>query len=189
MSVAAARAAEILTQLSPPMRLTAYAELVRRGSEGVTIAELAYALDAPVPQAGETLARLVGAGLATGTGTGVYRAVPDALREAAAGLDRAQPVSALLAEYPQLRSYFAHGRLTALPPSLGERYEQIGELVVRFLALDALCGEDEVNRRLAAITDDVAGVRRMLVDTGWLSRDRAGSTYGPGRPVPQHAAG
>ena len=48
----------------------------------------------------------------------------------------------------------------------------------------AWCDEDEINRRLAAVTDDVAGVRRMLVDTGWLERDRAGTTYGPGRPLP-----
>ena len=59
----------------------------------------------------------------------------------------------------------------------------------RFLALDGLCDEDEINRRLSAVTDDVAGVRRMLVDTGWLERDRAGTTYGPGRPLPDPVTG
>jgi hypothetical protein len=184
MSADAARAAEILGQLATQERLSAYAELVRRGAEGATIAELAYIVDLPVQKAGETLARLVGAGLATGTGNGVYRAVPGALREAAAAVEALMPISALLKEYPQLRGNFAHGRLTGLPPTMGERYELIGELFARFLALDGLYDEDQINARLAVVTDDVAGVRRMLVDTGWLERDRAGTTYGPGRPLP-----
>jgi DNA-binding IclR family transcriptional regulator len=187
MSAEAARAAEILAQLSSPPRLIAFTELIRRGQEGATIAELAYLLDVKAPQAGELLARLVGAGLATGFGDGVYRADQSALREAAAAVDRTQPISVLLRDYPQLRGFFAHGRLTGMPPTMSDRYQQIGELVARFLALDGLCDEDAVNRRLAALTDDVAGLRRMLVETGWVERDRAGTTYGPGRPLPQEA--
>nr|WP_296073739.1 DUF2087 domain-containing protein [uncultured Actinoplanes sp.] len=182
MSADAAHAAEMLSQLSSPARLAAYAELVRRGAEGATIAELAYPLDLPIAKAGETLARLVGAGLATGTGNGIYRAVPGVLRSAAAAIDRMQPIAPLLSEYPQLKGYFSHGRLTSLPPTMSERYQQIGDLLLRFLALDGLCDEDELNRRLAAVTDDVAGVRRMLVDTGRLQRDRAGTTYGTALP-------
>ena len=185
MSADAARAAEILSQLSSRPRLSAYAELARRGQEGVTIAELAYTIDVPVQTAGETLARLVGAGLATGTGNGVYRAVPGALREAAAAVDKLQPIAPLLAGYPQLRANFTHGRLTTLPPTMGERYQLLGELLARHLALEGLHDEDAINSRLGEVTDDVAAVRRMLVDTGWLERDRAGTTYGPGRPIPQ----
>lgn len=184
MSAEAARAAELLAQLANPPRLIAYAELVRRGQEGATIAELAYLLDVPAAKAGETLARLVGAGLATGTGNGVYRVDPGALREAAAAVDRSQPIARLLARYPQLRGNFAHGRLVELPPTMSERYEQVGELVARHLALHQLCDEDTVNHRLAELTDDVAGLRRLLVETGWLERDRAGTTYGPGRALP-----
>ncbi|WP_097321553.1 DUF2087 domain-containing protein [Paractinoplanes atraurantiacus] len=184
MSADAARAAEMLAQLAVPQRLAAYAELIRRGPEGATIAELAFTIDVPVQKAGETLARLVGAGLATGTGNGVYRADASALREAASAVDALQPIAPLLRHYPQLRGNFAHGRLTTLPPTLGERYELIGELFARFLALDGLYDEDHINTRLAQVTDDVAGVRRMLVETGWLERDRAGTTYGPGRPLP-----
>jgi len=182
-SADAARAAEILAQLAVPLRLAAFADLVRRGKEGASLAELAYALDVPVPQAGEACARLTGAGLATGTGNGIYRADLDAVRQAVAAVDRMQPITPLLAEYPNLRGFFAHGRLTALPPTMSDRYQQIGELFARFLALDGLYDEDEINRRLAEVTDDVAGVRRMLVETGWLERDRAGTTYGPARPL------
>ncbi|HEY0000096.1 MAG TPA: DUF2087 domain-containing protein, partial [Actinoplanes sp.] len=184
MSADAARAAEILSQLSSPVRLAAFAELVRRGQEGATIAELAYPLDVKIPEAGETLARLVAAGLATGTGNGVYRASPGALREAAAAVDRLQPITPLLTGYPQLKGYFTHGRLSSMPPTLSDRYQLLAELITRFLALDGTHDEDEINRRLSAVTDDVAGVRRMLVDTGWLQRDRAGATYGPARPLP-----
>lgn len=181
MSLEAARAADVLASLSSPVRLSAFAELTRRGKEGATIAELAYTIDVPVPQAGDALARLVGLGLATGTGNGVYRVRPDGLRQAAAAVDRLQPISPLLADFPELKGYFSHGRLSSLPPTLSERYTRMGELLTRFLALDGLHDEDEINRRLAPITDDVASVRRMLVDTGWLERDSAGTTYGVGR--------
>jgi hypothetical protein len=183
MSIEAARAAEVLAQLSVPVRLLALAELVRRGKEGASLGELSYAMDLPLAEVGDACARLVGLGLATGTGNGFYRARPERLRDAADAVDRLQPITALLADYPQLRGNFSHGRLTGLPPTLSDRYELIGELIARFLALDGLYAEDEINRRLAAVTDDVAGTRRMLVDTGWLERDRAGTTYGPGRPV------
>ncbi len=184
MSREAAHAAEILAQLSAPTRLLALAELVRRGRDGATLAELADALGVPLPKAGDACARLVALGLATGSGSGPYRAHPAALRDAAAAVDRLQPIDHLLADYPELRGAFAHGRLVALPPTLSDRYHLIGELISRFLDLDGLHDEHEINRRLAAVTDDVAGVRRMLVDTGWLERDRAGTTYGPGRPLP-----
>lgn len=182
-SADAARASEVLAQLAVPARLAAFAELVRRGAEGATLAELAYALDVPVQQAGEACARLTGAGLATGSGNGIYRAQIGAVREAALAVDKLQPVTPLLAEYPQLKSFFAHGRLTSLPPTLSDRYQLIGEMLARFLALDGIYDEDEINRRLSAVADDVAGVRRMLVETGWLERDRAGANYGPGRTV------
>jgi DNA-binding IclR family transcriptional regulator len=187
MSVEAARAAEVLAQLSVPVRLLALAELVRRGKEGASLGELSYAMDRPLPEVGDACARLVGLGLATGSGNGFYRARPEALRDAADAVDRLQPITALLADYPQLRGNFSHGRLTTLPPTLSDRYERLGELLARFLALDGLYAEDEINRRLATVTDEVAGTRRMLVDTGWLERDRAGTTYGPGRPLPEHA--
>ncbi|MEV6350228.1 DUF2087 domain-containing protein [Actinoplanes sp. NPDC051851] len=184
MPAEATRAAELLTQLSNPARLRAFAELVRRGKEGSTLAEMSFLLEITKPEAGEALGRLTGLGLASGTGDGVYRAKPEVLREAAQALVATQPISPLLREYPQLKSFFAYGRLTSLPPTMSERYQQIAELLARFLAVDGLLTEDEVNRRLAAIADDVAAVRRMLVETGWLERDRAGSTYGAGRSLP-----
>ncbi|MEV4642672.1 DUF2087 domain-containing protein [Actinoplanes sp. NPDC049548] len=181
MSREAARAADVLAQLSAETRLLTLAELVRRAPDGAAVGELRWALDLPLAKVGDACARLVALGVATGSGDGYYRARLEGLREAAAAVDRQQPIAGLLAEYPQLRGNFSHGRLTSLPPTLGERYDLLGELLSRFLDLDGLYDEDEINRRLAEVTDDVAAVRRMLVDTGWLERDRAGTTYGAGR--------
>lgn len=188
MSREAAHAAEILAQLAAPARLRVLAELARHGRDGATPAELAGSLGLPLPAIGDACARLVALGLAFGAGEGTYRARLDGLRDAAAAVDRLQPIDSLLADYPQLRGNFAHGRLTSLPPTLGERSPLIGELFARFLDLDGLHDEHDINRRLAAVTDDVAGVRRMLVDTGWLHRDRAGTAYGLGRPLPERVA-
>ncbi|MFI7024348.1 DUF2087 domain-containing protein [Micromonospora sp. NPDC049900] len=182
MSAEAAHAAEILAALAAPERLRALAELTRRGEDGLTVHQLAEALDIPAPKAGAALARLHAIGVVTGTG--VYRARLDALRESAADLDRQQPISHLLVIYPELRSFFAHGRLTSVPPTMSRRWELLAEMLVRFLDLDGPCDEDEINRRLSAVTDDVAGARRMLVDAGWLERDRAGTTYGTSRTLP-----
>jgi hypothetical protein len=184
MSAAAARAAEILTHLSHPDRLAVLAELSRRGADGGTIGEVAQSLEWPVTRVGDACSRLVGIGVATGTGNGTYRARLDGLCEAAVDVGRAQPIARLLVAYPELKSYFAHGRVQELPPSLSERSDLMGELLTRFLDLDGLCDETEINTRLAEVTDDVAGARRMLVETGWLERDRAGTTYGLGRQLP-----
>src|SRR4051794_19197092 len=184
MSAAAARAAEILTHLSHPDRLAVLAELSRRGADGATIADLAQSLGLPVTRVGDACSRLVGIGAATGTGNGTYRARLDGLRDAAADVARAQPIARLLVAYPELKPNFAHGRIKELPPTMSDRSELMGELLARFLALDGLYGEAEINARLAEVTDDVAGARRMLVETGWLERDRAGTTYGLGRPLP-----
>jgi hypothetical protein len=68
---------------------------------------------------------------------------------------------------------------------MSDRYQQIAELFARFLAVDGVLTEDQVNRALAVVADDVAAVRRMLVETGWLDRDRAGTSYGSARPLPR----
>ncbi|MEU4161537.1 DUF2087 domain-containing protein [Actinoplanes sp. NPDC026670] len=187
MSVEAAHAAGLLMLLSHPVRCRAFAELARHGKDGVTIFEMSIHLDVPQTEAAELLGRLVGAGVATGTGNGYYRVRDGVLREAAQALDRVQPVGPLLSEYPQLKSFFAHGRLKSLPPTLSERAQQMAELFARFIAVDGVLTESEVNDRIARAADDVAAVRRMLVESGWLERDRAGTSYGSARPLPTTA--
>ena len=170
--------------LSHPLRVRAFAELARHGKDGVTIFEMSLHLDVPRPEVAELLGRLVGAGVATGTGNGTYRVRDGVLREAAQALVRVQPIAPLLKEYPQLTSYFTHGRLASLPPTLSDRSRQMAELFARFIAVDGILTEQEVNERIAVAADDVAAVRRTLVETGWLERDRAGTFYGSARPLP-----
>jgi DNA-binding transcriptional ArsR family regulator len=184
MSVAVrGKAAEMLSQLSNPTRLLVLAELVRRGDGGATLSELATALELPVAKLGDACSRLLSLDAAGRTGDGRYVARLAGLREISQSLDETQPISVWLAEYPKLRGLFSHGRLIALPVLYGDPYWQLAEVLARFVALDGPVDEPEINRRLSAVTDDVAKIRRMLVDTGWFERDRAGTTYRPSRPV------
>jgi hypothetical protein len=184
MSVAVrGRAAELLSHLSNQTRLLVLAELARRGEDGATLSELAAALDLPVPKLGDACARLLSVHAATRMPDGRYVARLAGLREASAALDDLQPISALLDEYPKLRSVFSHGRLVSLPVLYGDAYWQLAEMLARFVALESPVDEADINRRLSAVSNDVALLRRMLVDTGWLARDKAGTTYEPSRPV------
>ena len=81
-----------------------------------------------------------------------------------------------------LRSFVVDGRLTALPTSQGKKR----------IVLDVICqdfepglrfSEREVNLRLRRWHDDVASLRRWLVDLGYLDRD-AGEYWRSGGPVP-----
>jgi hypothetical protein len=174
-------AAELLSQLSTPARLLVLAELVRRGDEGATLGELASALELPIPKLGDACSRLLGLA-AISCIDGRYVARLAGLREASRALDQQQPIAPLLAEYPKLRGAFSHGRLVTIPTLFSDGYFALAEMLARFVALDRPVDEAEINRRLSGVTDDVAKIRRMLVDLGWLARDKAGIAYEPSRP-------
>lgn len=115
-------------------------------------------------------ASLVGAGLA----------VEHAARGLAAS---AAPFERLLAERPVRRTtgperfLRADGRIDRYPAQAAER----GALLR--LVADAAFDEDEelderaVNERLERFADDVATLRRYLVDAGLLERTRSGTSY------------
>lgn len=80
-----------------------------------------------------------------------------------------------------LRSFVRDGRLTALPTAEGKKR----------ILLDVICqdldpgerySEAEVDLRLRRWHDDVASLRRWLVDLGYLDRD-AGQYWRSGGPV------
>ena len=52
----------------------------------------------------------------------------------------------------------------------------------RILVDDERLTEREINERLAAIVDDVAAIRRYLVDEGLIERTRSGTEYALARP-------
>jgi hypothetical protein len=70
-----------------------------------------------------------------------------------------------------LRSFFdADGRLVTVPARRGKRLVVLDHLAQRFEPGERY-SETEVNNRLRSAHDDVATLRRHLVDEGFLSRE------------------
>jgi len=177
-TLARARAAELLSQLSHPLRLSILGELTRRAAAGqrpLAVAEIAAALDAPIRKVADAVSRLHSISLLERVDQG-YTARPATLREAADELDAENPLTELLADTPRLRGVFTHGRLVTLP-DLSIHGHDLAMLLGRLIDFDGAVDEAEINRRIAIVSDDVAQLRRLMVDEGVLVRDRAGTTY------------
>ncbi len=170
-------AAEILSTLGEPSRLRVLAELARCGPDGTGLSELAVTLGLPAKVVGASVARLVAVGLVVRVGSS-YCAQLAEMRDTASELDRMNPVNDLLDDYPRLKGVFSHGRLVS-NPELSVHGHDLAVLVGRLVGLTEPAGESEVNRRLAEIGDDVAMLRRLLVDEGVWQRDPAGAAYQP----------
>ncbi len=78
---------------------------------------------------------------------------------------------------------FTHGRLVTLP-DVSIHGHDLAMLLGRLIDFDGAVDEAEINRRLAVVSDDVAQLRRLMVDEGVLVRDRAGTTYEMATPAP-----
>jgi len=172
------RAAELLASMAHPVRIAILAQLSRRAEEGqrpLGVSEIAAAVDVPVREAAEAVSRLYAMGLVERVGQ-AYTARLSALRDAATALDEEHPVTALLDRAPRLRGVFTHGRMVTLP-DLTVHGTELARLLGRLIAFDGAVDEPEINRRLAVVSDDVAHLRRLLVEEGVLYRDRAGTTY------------
>lgn len=73
--------------------------------------------------------------------------------------------------------FLRDGRLVVFPATQGDRFEVFSWLVAQILERGEEVDEVEVNARLARFYDDVARLRRFLVDAGLLERARDGSVY------------
>jgi len=177
-TLARARAAELLSQLSHPLRLSIVGELTRRAADGgrpLSIPEIAAALDAPIRQVADAVSRLHGIGLLERIDQ-TYAVRLATLRDAADDLDAENPLTDLLADAPRLRGVFTHGRLVTLP-DLSIHGRDLATLLGQLIDFEGAVDEAEINRRLTVVSDDVALLRRLMVDEGVLVRDRAGTTY------------
>jgi len=187
---ARAHASELLSQLSDPVKLAIVADLGRRAADGrrpLLVAEIAAAVDVPIRDAAEAVSRLYALGVVERVGY-AYRARLASLRDASAALDAEHPVQALLAGAPRLRSAFSHGRLVA-PPNLVQNGTELARLLGELIAFEGTVPEAEINRRLAVVTDDVAALRRLMVEEGVLSRSADGTAYALTEPAtPARAA-
>lgn len=70
-----------------------------------------------------------------------------------------------------------NGRVLTYPSRPEVRSELLRLLAARAFAAGEVLDEREVNDRLAAFADDIALLRRYLVDGGILERTRSGSAY------------
>ena len=172
------RAAQQLSALADPQRAALLSGALRLASstQGCTVAALAADQGTDLRTAARHLAALEAAGLVSVREHHV-RPRLEALEQTAADLLAALPVTALLAQDRALGRLFRHGRLTGLPVlARVEERARLAALLVRLLPPDRSLTEPEVNAALAEVADDVAAVRRFLVEEGRLTRD-AGRDY------------
>lgn len=76
-----------------------------------------------------------------------------------------------------IERYLRDGRIDRYPSNAAERRELLEVVARRALRPGEALSEQEINGRLAAFADDVALLRRRLVDEGLVERTRSGSSY------------
>jgi hypothetical protein len=177
-------AARLIGSLGAPARLRVAAAVILGAG---TAAEVRSATGLDTRTVHRELDRLVAAGVIQATGTdGRFEARIEDLAAAARELARAgaaQPSREppVTPEEKVRRAFFKDGRLISIPAQHSKRL-----IVLDVLAQEFEPGrrypEREVNRRLRGWNDDVAALRRYLVDEGFMEREhgeywRAGGSF------------
>lgn len=116
--------------------------------------------------------------LSTLTRTGLVTDVDGRLR-ADGGVFTAALAASAAPKRPQGLDRFldADGKIAVYPADKTVRAQLLTQIAARALPADEVLTEREVNERLSPFTDDVAVLRRYLVDQGELERTRSGSEY------------
>ena len=143
-----------------------------------TTAELVAATGLDVRAVTDAVSRLVAGGLVEQGHDGQY-VLLEAAFEQAARYDAPPPAPSEHADEPMevarvLDQAFSEGRLVHLPTKRSKRLIVLDHLAQRFEP-GRHYSERQVNAMLAAVDDDVAALRRYLVDERFL--DRAGGEY------------
>lgn len=162
---------ELLGLLAEPERLHVVAALVLGAH---TTADIAAASGLTIRAAVRALGRLESGGLVDRHPSGGWAFRADRLKEVAreAAADQ-RPEDFGTADEPAaavLRAFLRGGRLTAIPVQRGKRLVVL-EHVARVFEVGVRYPEREVNALLRVFFDDVAALRRYLVDEGILSRE------------------
>jgi hypothetical protein len=157
--------------LADPARLRILGLLAERPLAGH---ELADRLELTPPTISHHMRRLVAARLVDvvpDAQSRIYSLRTDAIREISASVlnQRAAPESE--EENAVLRAFFDGPRLRQIPASRKKRVVVLRRLLERF-APGRDYTEAEVNEMLRETHDDVATLRRELVDYGFMARDR-----------------
>ncbi|SDS20245.1 hypothetical protein SAMN04489717_1940 [Actinopolymorpha singaporensis] len=168
---ALATSASLLTTLADPdaLRMLGWM-LEREPAERGAVSRCAQALGLDAPSTARLYGRLTAVGLIAADGPRIeVRA--DLLRGAAHELDEINPVVRRLEDFPYLRGMFSHGRLTSMPVD-DAHLDDLAYFLASFFNRDVSYTEAEVNEIVREVDDDVATLRRLMVDVGVLTRDR-----------------
>jgi hypothetical protein len=189
-------AAAIVGLLADDDRRRTFAALVLGAS---SIDEVRAATGLSVRDAATALQRLVDGGLVERAGAHDHVPLGAAFRRAARAAARSRPDGARGGDGAGdqgrvLRTYLRDGRLTRIPAHRSKRLVVLDRLAQDF-ELGVHYSEVRVNGMLRPYHDDVAALRRYLVDEGFLDRAAGeywrsgGSTPVVGEPAPEGIGG
>ena len=169
-------AATIVGLLADDDRRRVFAALVLGGS---TLDEVREATGLTSRRAATALARLVSGDLVVRSDRGDHVLLGEAFRLAAVAAAPARPGPDPTDDMPEddariLRRYFRGSRLTQIPSQLSRRRVVLDRLAQEF-DVGSRYSERQVNAILRRFHEDVASLRRFLVDEGFL--DRAAGEY------------
>ena len=176
-------AATIVGLLADDDRRRVVAALVLGAS---TVDEVKAATGLSARVVGRALARLVDGELVERVDDGTHVLLGEAFRRAAVAVaDPGPPPDPTREVAPDaakvLRAFFRGGRLTSIPTSHSKRLVVLDRLAQEF-DIGTRYSERQVNARLRRFHDDVAALRRYLVDDGFLDRE-AGAYWRTGGSV------
>ncbi len=151
-----------------------------------TLAEVRAATGLAARAAGTALARLVEAELVVRGDDGAHLLLGEAFRLAAVAAAPPRPAPDPTGDAPEdqarvLRTFLRAGRLVQIPAKHSQRLVVLDHLAQRFEVGERFT-ERQVNATLRPLHDDVAALRRHLVDEGFLDREagqywRTGGTF------------
>lgn len=170
------RTAALLAVLSTPDRLRLLASVVGRQEQARDCSLPAVAAEVRMTPkaAAKEAVRLAECGLLSFDGH-VVQADLSPLKKAADEMVADLPVTALLAQDPELAKFFKGGRLTLFPEDY-QLQQRLARVLVGLLPSDRTLSEPAVNQILSQVHDDHATLRRLLVDYGVVVRG-ASSDY------------
>ena len=148
-----------------------------------TVDEVKATTGLPIRVVGSALARLVDGELVERAPDGSHLLLGEAFRRAAVAAADAGPAPDPTGDAPTdaarvLRTFFRGGRLTSIPTTHTKRLVILDRLAQEFEP-GVRYSERQVNARLRPLHEDVAALRRYLVDDGFLDRE-AGSYWRAG---------
>lgn len=170
------RLAQLFRALADPARLRILGAIAERPQSGK---ELAEALKLTPPTISHHMHKLTEAGLVRVTSEGTRhtyhldeRPLREAITTSASAATGALPEDEETRDRQKvLRDFFDGERLKSIPAQRKKRVIVLQHLVQRF-AVDTRYSEREVNDLLRPAHEDVATLRRELVDYGFMRRDQ-----------------